>query len=246
MLLFAPMRNRQPVSAEAPLGRSRSSRSERLPYVDKQTELQESRRDTREQILKAAEGLFAKHGYAGTSLRAVMAEAGVDNGAIHYHFKNKLGLLQALFETRVRPVNEKRELQLAELEQRQCAPPLTVYEVLYAFISPALTQAYSSEESAFNRVTALCSVDPQPEVRQVVFEAYNAIAQRFAALLRTTVPHLSDQQFQWKLECMYGAMMYIRSDNGRVSAMLSASHREQSVDEVTQNLVEFVTAGFLA
>ncbi|MFD2756360.1 TetR/AcrR family transcriptional regulator [Comamonas terrae] len=195
-------------------------------------------------MLQAAEQLFARHGYAGTSLRAVMADAGVDTGAIHYHFKNKLGLLKALFEERVSRVNEQREALLSGLEQRAQAP--AIEEVLQAFIAPALHTAYSPSEAAFNRVTALCSVDPLQEVREVVFQAYDPVAQRFARLLRQAAPHLSDTAFQWRLECMYGAMMYIRSDNGRVSSLLNDAHRKEPVEQVIAQLVAFTAAGFKA
>ena len=202
------------------------------------------RAQARQRMLYAAEKLFAQHGYAGTSLRAVMAEADVDTGAIHYHFKNKLGLLKALFEERVQLVNAQREALLAQLEQRHANEPPSIEEVLRAFIAPALRTAYGSDESSFNRVAALCSVDPLKEVREVVFKAYDKTALRFALLLRRVTPHLSETEFQWRLECMYGAMMYIRSDNGRVSHMLNDKHRSDPVEKVIEQLIAFTAAGF--
>lgn len=203
---------------------------------------EEPRAQARERLLQAAEQLFARHGYAGTSLRAVMARADVDTGAIHYHFRNKLGLLKALFEQRVTPVNAQRHALLQALEQSP--QPVPVADVLRAFIAPALRAAYSEAEADFNRVTALCSVDPEQEVREVVFAAYDETARRFAALLRQALPQLSQHDFQWRLECMYGAMMYIRSDNGRVSRMLGGDHRADAVEHVIDELVAFTAAGF--
>ena len=173
-----------------------------------------------------------------------MAAAQVDTGAIHYHFKNKLGLLKALFEERVQPVNAQREVLLQQLEQRNENQAPNVEEVLHALIAPALRTAYNPEEASFNRVTALCSVDPLKEVREVVFKAYDSTALRFALLLRRATPHLSETDFQWRLECMYGAMMYIRSDNGRVSHMLNNRHRGDPVEKVIAQLIAFTAAGF--
>lgn len=45
--------------------------------------------DARRDILDAARRLFAEHGYAGTSLRAVAREAGVDPGLVHHYFEGK-------------------------------------------------------------------------------------------------------------------------------------------------------------
>ena len=47
---------------------------------------------TRERIMKAAERLFAESGYDGTSIRAIVAKARVNQAAINYHFVGKDGL----------------------------------------------------------------------------------------------------------------------------------------------------------
>ncbi|MFT4085227.1 MAG: TetR family transcriptional regulator [Nocardioides sp.] len=49
----------------------------------------------RADILDAARRGFLEHGYAGTTLRAVAAEAGVDAALISYHFGSKSGLFGA-------------------------------------------------------------------------------------------------------------------------------------------------------
>ena len=46
---------------------------------------------TRERIMKAAERLFAERGYEGTSIRAIVAKARVNQAAINYHFAGKDG-----------------------------------------------------------------------------------------------------------------------------------------------------------
>jgi len=45
--------------------------------------------NTREKILKVAELLFSKQGFAGTSVREIAKEAGVNLAAVNYHFQNK-------------------------------------------------------------------------------------------------------------------------------------------------------------
>jgi AcrR family transcriptional regulator len=51
-----------------------------------------------EQILKGAMQVFLKHGYAGTSMDRVAAEAGVSKHTIYNHFQGKEGLFAALIE----------------------------------------------------------------------------------------------------------------------------------------------------
>ncbi|WP_266064460.1 TetR/AcrR family transcriptional regulator [Brucella intermedia] len=52
--------------------------------------------ETNRQILQAAEELFLEKGYDNVSLEEIAVQAGVSRGAVHWHFKNKQGLLRAL------------------------------------------------------------------------------------------------------------------------------------------------------
>jgi AcrR family transcriptional regulator len=49
-------------------------------------------------ILAAARGLFARAGYAATSVDDVLRAAGVTRGALYHHFDGKAALFRAVFE----------------------------------------------------------------------------------------------------------------------------------------------------
>ncbi|WP_436757483.1 TetR family transcriptional regulator [Streptosporangium sp. V21-05] len=57
-----------------------------------------SRVRSRQRILEAARALFREHGYGGTTVRAVAAEAGVDSAMVFYFFGTKQGLFGAALE----------------------------------------------------------------------------------------------------------------------------------------------------
>src|SRR5437773_10674869 len=57
---------------------------------------------TREKIIKAASRAFALGGYDGASIRAIVAEADVNQAAINYHFGSKEGLYRAVLQVAVR------------------------------------------------------------------------------------------------------------------------------------------------
>jgi AcrR family transcriptional regulator len=59
--------------------------------------------EPREQILDTAAALFAEHGYAGTSTRAIAERVGIRQASLYYHFSGKDDLLLELLETSVRP-----------------------------------------------------------------------------------------------------------------------------------------------
>ena len=58
---------------------------------------------TRQQILDAARELFAERGYAGTSMRAIGAAAGVDPALVHHYFGTKEELFRAVLDVPVDP-----------------------------------------------------------------------------------------------------------------------------------------------
>lgn len=57
--------------------------------------------DTRSRILLAARKVFAREGYAGATLDAIAAQAGLTKGAVYWHFTNKNALFLALMEEHI-------------------------------------------------------------------------------------------------------------------------------------------------
>jgi AcrR family transcriptional regulator len=76
----------------------------------------EEAEQTRQDLMKAAERVFSKHGFAATRLSDIAEEANVTRGAIYYHFGNKMKLFVALHKERVDPyvkmLNEMFELDI--------------------------------------------------------------------------------------------------------------------------------------
>jgi TetR/AcrR family transcriptional regulator len=60
---------------------------------------------TRETILNAAEAVFAEHGFDGTSVDAIAAEAGYNKSLIFQYFGNKLGLYTEVLKRADREAN---------------------------------------------------------------------------------------------------------------------------------------------
>lgn len=201
---------------------------------------------TRERMLLAAEELFAAHGYGGTSLRAIMARANVNTGSVHYHFRTKENLLEALFAMRVEGMNAERRALLAACEPQDGKDIPDLHAVLRAFLGPAIRFARSPAGTNFNKVSALCSVDPNENVRRIAFAAYDEVARRFTGLLRRACPWLDDHEFFWRLNCMFGSMMYVRTNNGRVAQLLPGSPSDKTVDVALEQLVAFAEGGLLA
>jgi AcrR family transcriptional regulator len=54
--------------------------------------------NARERLLETAIGMFAEKGYAGTSVRAIVEQAGVSKPVLYYYFKSKEGLFLAILD----------------------------------------------------------------------------------------------------------------------------------------------------
>lgn len=63
------------------------------------TKLQTPETQTRSKILQAAQKLFAKYGYDGTTTRDLAKQAGVAESALYHHFTNKKAILIELATT---------------------------------------------------------------------------------------------------------------------------------------------------
>ena len=198
--------------------------------------------DTRNRILDAAERLFAERGYSGVSIRNIIDEAGVNIAAAHYHFGSKEAVLATVFRRRLEPINEERERLLATCIDAAGSRP-DIAAVLTAFIEPTLRIGASEGERHFKLLSGRASTDPSPEVRRVLVEVYDAVARRFVEALRAACPDLSGEELFWRVACVYGAMMYIRADNGRLQHLFGPHLSLSDPAAALRYAVPFLTAG---
>ncbi|SHN43169.1 TetR/AcrR family transcriptional regulator [Cryptosporangium aurantiacum] len=73
---------------------------------------------TKDEILVAAERMFAERGFE-VSLREIGAAAGQrNNSAVQYHFGDKAGLVTALYEYRMAPLDARRRALLDDVHAK--------------------------------------------------------------------------------------------------------------------------------
>lgn len=86
---------------------------------------------TRERILSAAERLFAERGLGRVSLNEINAAARQRNtSAVHYHFKSREQLVQAVLDRHVGQIDERRRGLLEELDRAGDADLAALVRVL--------------------------------------------------------------------------------------------------------------------
>ena len=189
--------------------------------------------DTKQRILNAAERLIAEQGYAATSLRHIIAEAGVNLASIHYHFGSKAELLDGLIAGKVAPINGQR-LELLERAVAEAAPAAPSSEsLLRAFMLPMAEAA--TRDQQFVRVMG--RIVSEGLLPAVIEKHFRPTVKRFIAVLREILADLPEEEFQWRIHFMTGAIAH---------TMCNAA--EPAVDFETRiaYLIRFVDAGLRA
>ena len=86
-------------------------------------------------ILRSAEKLFAEHGLEAVSTRMISREAGQKNhSALQYHFGSKEGLIEAILNYRITPINEERLRRLELLKNK--GEVISVKNLVEIFVYP--------------------------------------------------------------------------------------------------------------
>lgn len=206
---------------------------------------------TKERILTVAEQLFVRYGFKGVSMRLLTRESKVNLSAVHYHFGGMEGVLRAIFERHVVSLNQERHERLDACLVDEQDPLTSVRRLIEAYILPSLRNPPSAKapKGNFARLQAQLSVDPSPEVRRVIDGGYDEIGTRFARMLRRYCGHLSDQEFLWRLHCLYGTMFYTQADTGRtqkIGGLMNMSFDQSDRETGIRMVAAFLAAGMLA
>jgi AcrR family transcriptional regulator len=195
--------------------------------------------DTKERILDSAQRLIGDQGYAATSVRHIIAEAGVNLAAIHYHFGSKEDLLDAVIARRVGPVNEERMALLERVESEAGAGPLPVRKVLEAWFVPMAEAA--DRDPGFVRLMGRMIAEGM--LQAVVDKHFRKTAERITAALRRALPHLPEDEFLWRRHFMIGAMAHTMCGMNDITGLGGdTSDFSGRIDK----LIAFLTAGFEA
>ncbi len=201
--------------------------------------------DTRKRILDTAERLFAAHGFAGTSLRAVTKEAGVNLAAVHYHFGTKEDLLRAVLSRIVIPVNRERLKMLEQVEAAAGSDPPSLEGILEAFIAPDLRLIRDLGERGviITRFLGRSYTEPAEMVQALSREHYEELGQRFMEAFARALPGVPQAEVYWRFKLVVGVLTYILADTDGTGGY---AEELSDVDGTVRHLVAFLAAGLRA
>jgi AcrR family transcriptional regulator len=195
--------------------------------------------DTKEKILDTAERLIGEQGYAATSLRHVIAEAGVNLAAVHYHFGSKEGLLDAVVTRKVTPVNLTRLAWLERMEAEASPGPVEVEKILESFLLPTVEVAARSPDF----VRLMGQMLAEGMMPRIVEKHFRPTGIRFVSALRRALPGLPEEELLWRVHFMVGAMAHTMC---RPPMFPLPPEGMADLEPRMKLLVTFLSAGFRA
>jgi len=198
----------------------------------------------REDVLDAAEQVFADKGYAGTTLREVADRVNVTQALIGYYFASKLGLFEQVFLRRSHVISNQRVERLQALQQGRGKP--TVKAIVEAFLSPALSLRMTPEGRAFIRLQARLHLEPPEVSYRLRDEAYTASTRMYVEALMEAVPGLAEKDAYWRMTSLIGTYIYVFSDTHRLEEYAPGLCNLEDPDEVLDQVTRFIVGGLEA
>ncbi|MEP6789779.1 MAG: TetR family transcriptional regulator [Ramlibacter sp.] len=201
-----------------------------------------ARPDRRQNILLAAEKLFAKFGYHAVSIRNIADEAEVPLALVGYYFGAKQDLYHAIFEHWGAMINE-RLVSLKEAMARKDGDRLT--RVVEAFIAPVIRLRASAEGEYYallmTRGLALQSEEEDAIIREFFDPMAKAFIDAFHTTLTAEFRGVTRPRVAWCYQFALGSLLHHISDT-RVHR-LSQGENRPSDPAVMPQLVAFIAYG---
>ncbi len=200
--------------------------------------------DTQTRILDAAEQLLAERGFAACSLRAVTGAAGVNLGAVNYHFRSKEALIQAVFARRLQPLNQQRVAALDACERKAAGKAVPLIDLLHAFLDPLFAAGHDGQ--AFIRLIGRMYSEPALDIHRVFHAELEPAVRRFLRAFRMTLPDLPPEELFWRLFFTIGAMAQTLAAGGLLKLISGGICNSSDLVDARNRLITFVTAGLRA
>jgi AcrR family transcriptional regulator len=211
------------------------------------TQAVDTRRDTKERILDAAETLFADQGFAATSLRQITSEANVNLAAVNYHFQSKESLLLAVMRRKIEPINARRIALLDGLESKLPDETPPVWQVVRAFLLPVFEAPMLGVDlGSFPRLMGRVLTEPGGIGARLVLEGFGTVVARFNSAIRRACPGLTQEDLAWGFMFSMGAMAHCLAGGALLAALATHKVDMQDEEEVLERMVNYMTAGIEA
>lgn len=205
----------------------------------------EQRAETLEQILDAAEYLFSKSGLTGVTLRDVAKRVGVHTTLLHYYFKDKNELFEAVFARRAQVSIDARVAAMERYEAEAGDHP-TVEGALHAFLDTDLELYSHGGEAMMNYASFCARLSNTPEGAALFDDYFDPVVLKLVGILKRALPDYSDEDIFWGYHFVTGALMNTLARTGRIDRLSGGLCHSDDFEAVKARMAAFMASGFLS
>jgi AcrR family transcriptional regulator len=197
-------------------------------------------------ILDAAEQLFAEFGYHGVTLKDVAARVGVSSTLIHYHFKGKESIFEAVWARRA-PLSARNRLEAMRRYAEEVGDNVTVEGALRAWIDTDLNLQIDEEEHwvAFGKIAAQANSAAGWGAEKMT-KYFNPVVLALIDLLKKAMPDCDEETIFWGYHFVSGAMTHNMARTGRLDELSHGLCSSKDFASIKQHMAKFMAAGFHA
>lgn len=206
----------------------------------------EQRAATMEQIFDAAEELFSRHGLYGVTLKDVAQKVGVHTSLMHYYFKDKKELFDAVIARRA-PVTVERRMAALDQYERSLSGPPTVEGALHAYLDTDL-ELYGQSDQGWRNYAALgAQTSNIPDWGAEMMDShFDVVVLRLIDILKRAMPDCPEEDIFWGYHFVTGALMLTLGRTGRIDKLSGGLCNSEDFDAVKERMARFMAAGFHA
>ncbi len=205
----------------------------------------EQRSETYEQILDAAEYLFSREGLHGVTLRDVAQRVGVHTTLLHYYFRDKQSVFEAVFARRAEITSGRRMEALQSYEESAGSHP-TVQGALEAFLNTDFDLYIDGGEPWMNYGAFCARVSNTLEGAALMDKHFDPVVLKLVGILKRALPDARDEDIFWSYHFATGALMNTLAHTGRIDRLSGGICASADFAAVRQRMARFMAAGFLA
>jgi len=202
-----------------------------------------SRSGARQQLIAAAEKLFAESGIDAVSLRQINVAAGQKNSsAAHYHFGSKDALILAIYGNRMASVNVRREAAIDALEA--AGQQQNIRKLVETIVQP-IVEEIDADASGRHYIGFMAQAmgHPQLDLEALWQQDNNTGLVRLLNHLRTALPHLEGPLFGQRFGLAFEQIIHSLSDRERLRGTAQFDVNSQMF---VSNLIDSIAGGMSA
>lgn len=206
----------------------------------------DQRAATIEQIYDAAEELFSQRGLYGVTLKDVANKVGVHQSLLHYYFKDKKDLFDAVIARRA-PVTIERRMAALDAYERDAAGNVTVEGALHAYLDVDLELHGRGDMGWRNYGRLGAQMSNTAEWGAELMDThFDVVVLRLIDLIQQALPDCPRDDLFWGYHFVTGGLMLTLGRTGRIDKLSSGLCRSDDFDAVKERMARFMAAGFIA